>query len=160
LAWYATWVQQKDSAYKQSQEWWESNERRKLAANGAKGSKPTPTSGPAASHKAGNNSSGNDEWKSGGYDFCASCPLCQQEQEQQTQQQSIDEHASEGLANGCSQGPCPAAGEVGDFSDPVPYSDPFMWRRLLWQLLGKLSPEAQAFHAQYSAACPHCPDLM
>jgi anti-sigma factor RsiW len=35
-----------------------------------------------------------------------------------------------------------------------------MWRRLLWQLLGKLSPEAQAFYAQYTAACPHCPDPM
>ncbi|KAF6256665.1 hypothetical protein COO60DRAFT_1640546 [Scenedesmus sp. NREL 46B-D3] len=32
--------------------------------------------------------------------------------------------------------------------EAVPYSDPFMWRRLLWQLLGKLSPEAQAFYAQ------------
>jgi hypothetical protein len=35
-----------------------------------------------------------------------------------------------------------------------------MWRLLLWQLLGKLSPEAQAFYAQYTAACPHCPDPM
>jgi hypothetical protein len=33
-----------------------------------------------------------------------------------------------------------------------------MWRRLLWQLLGKLSPQAQAFYAQHLAVCRHCPD--
>jgi hypothetical protein len=33
-----------------------------------------------------------------------------------------------------------------------------MWRRLLWQLLGKLSPAGQAFYATYLAFCPHCSD--
>jgi hypothetical protein len=40
----------------------------------------------------------------------------------------------------------------------VPYDDPFLWRRLMWQLLGKLSPEAQAFYSTYLAMCPHATD--
>jgi hypothetical protein len=162
LAWYATWVQQKTDAYKQSRAWWESDERRKLAIDGARGRKPAPTSAPAASEKAGNSSSGSsDEWKHGAYDVCASCPLCQLEQEQQMQQQAMNKQPGNNLGNGCGRGPGSAAGGAGGgSSDAVPYSDPFMWRRLLWQLLGKLNPESQAFYAQYLAMCPHCPSWL
>jgi hypothetical protein len=38
---------------------------------------------------------------------------------------------------------------------PVPWSDPFMMRRLLWDLLGKLKPTAQAWFKQYADMCPH-----
>jgi hypothetical protein len=38
--------------------------------------------------------------------------------------------------------PAAAAGLYGSL--PVSWSDPFMMRRLLWHLLGKLNPTAQA----------------
>jgi hypothetical protein len=36
--------------------------------------------------------------------------------------------------------------------------DPFMWRRLMWGLLGKLKPTAQDWYVQYYSMCPHCPN--
>lgn len=42
---------------------------------------------------------------------------------------------------------------------PVACDDPFLWRRLLWKLLGKLSPEAQAFYATHADMCPHHEDV-
>jgi hypothetical protein len=38
---------------------------------------------------------------------------------------------------------------------PVPWSDPFMMRRLLWDLLGKLKPTAQAWFRDQMFMCPH-----
>jgi hypothetical protein len=84
----------------------------------------------AAGSSSSSSGSSNGEWVSGACDYHPYCNVCREEQQQQQQQ-------------GC---------------EAVPYSDSFMWRRLLWQLLGKLSPESQAFYAQYTAACPHCPD--
>jgi hypothetical protein len=52
----------------------------------------------------------------------------------------------------CSGSQQAAAGLYGAL--PVPWSDPFMMRRLLWDLLGKLKPTAQAWFRQYGM-CPH-----
>jgi hypothetical protein len=46
-----------------------------------------------------------------------------------------------------------AAGLYGSL--PASWSDPFMMRRLLWDLLGKLKPTAQAWFRQYADMCPH-----
>jgi hypothetical protein len=91
-------------------------------------------------------SSSSGEWPDGAHNYHPYCRVCQQEltKQRQQQQQHTQTSSSSSAAGGC--------------TDPVHYADPFMWRRLLWQLLGKLSPEAQAFYAQHLAACPHCPD--
>jgi hypothetical protein len=91
-------------------------------------------------YSGGSTSSVECSWSNAEWDRFPQCPLCQQEQEQQQHG-----HAS-------------SSSSSGGYSEPVHYSDPFMWRRLLWQLLGKLSPQAQAFYAQHLAMCPHCPD--
>jgi len=41
---------------------------------------------------------------------------------------------------------------------PVPWDDPFMWRRLLWQLLGKLNPQHRPSTATV-ARCAHTEQL-
>jgi hypothetical protein len=162
--WHQAWLQQQQQQAQQARSWWKSPERRGLAAAVCKGGKkPTPfgklsSNAPAAaapgeagtqenscSSANGNSSSSSGVdcgWSSGEWDRFPQCPLCQAELQQQQQQQ----HAQTSSSSSSS-----AAS-----SDPVPYTDPFMWRRLLWQLLGKLSPEAQAFYAQHLAVCPHC----
>ncbi|WIA19934.1 hypothetical protein OEZ85_005822 [Tetradesmus obliquus] len=151
IAWYGGWLRQHDLLVRQSRVWWCSEARCKLAADGCRGMRPAPTSGAAAAaaaaagvekaakggKKASCGGSCDEEWPNGGYDFHVSCPLCQQEQQQEQQQQQQEEQQQ---------------------SEAVPHTDPFLWRRLLWLLLGKLSPASQAFYAQYAAACPHCPD--
>eukprot|EP00775_Hariotina_reticulata_P007198 gene7198-7412_t len=58
---------------------------------------------------------------------------------------------------GASGGSSGSGGSPSSFSSPaVSWTDPFMWRRLLWQLLGKLNPAAQGFYATRLMACPHC----
>eukprot|EP00775_Hariotina_reticulata_P007199 gene7199-7413_t len=57
---------------------------------------------------------------------------------------------------GASGGSSDSGGGPSSFSSPaVSWTDPFMWRRLLWQLLGKLNPAAQGFYATYLGMCPH-----
>jgi len=46
-----------------------------------------------------------------------------------------------------------SAGLYGQF--PVSWSDPFMMRRLLWDLLGKIKPTAQAWFKKHTRLCPH-----
>ncbi|WIA40229.1 hypothetical protein OEZ86_013611 [Tetradesmus obliquus] len=149
ITWYGGWLRQHDLLVRQSRVWWCSEARCKLAADGCRGMRPAPTSGAAAAaaaaagvekaakggKKASCGGSCDEEWPNGGYDFHVSCPLCQQEQQQEQQQQEEQQQ-----------------------SEAVPHTDPFLWRRLLWLLLGKLSPASQAFYTQYAAACPHCPD--
>jgi hypothetical protein len=35
--------------------------------------------------------------------------------------------------------------------------DPYMWRRLVWGLLGKLKPTSRDWYVQHYGMCPHCP---
>jgi hypothetical protein len=160
--WHKSWLQQHKQQTQQARSWWDSPERRALAAAVCKGSqKPTPFSSPnpsaaanatagtqdTSSSRNGNSvsfSSGVEcSWSNAEWDRFPQCPLCQQEHKQQ-------QHGQASSSSSSSSG--------GSSELPVPYSDPFMWRRLLWQLLGKLSPQAQAFYAQHLAVCPHCPD--
>jgi len=46
-----------------------------------------------------------------------------------------------------------SSGLYGQF--PVSWSDPFMMRRLLWDLLGKVKPTAQAWFKKHARMCPH-----
>ncbi|WIA40226.1 hypothetical protein OEZ86_013609 [Tetradesmus obliquus] len=140
IAWYTDWAEQAKQQYEESEAWWGGEDRHKLAQLQARGQKPVATSGGGAADAATaavSQKAGSDEWRSGEYDYNASCPLCQQDQQQQQQQQQQQKG-----------------------SEAVPHTDPFMWRRLLWLLLGKLSPASQAFYAQYLAVCPHCPDSL
>jgi hypothetical protein len=100
-----------------------------------------PRSVSAGQHDSASSSSqGAAQWPSNGpCDWHPDCRLCREEQ-QKAQCQPDSSSSSRGMRY------------------PVPYDDPFLLRRLLWRLLGKLSPEAQSFlHARM---CPHCDDEM
>jgi hypothetical protein len=159
FTWHQAWLQQHAQQTQQAREWWNSPDRRAFTAEACMG-KATAAAAVAASqpaaaaagggaaspgsgiHNSSSSSSSSGEehaWKAGCYDFHAKCPLCQDEVKQQQQrQQQQQQHSS----SSC--------------SEAVPHTNLFMWRRLLWQLLGKLSPESQAFYAQYLVVCPHC----
>ena len=124
----------------------------------------------------GSNSAG--MWPPGDHDSHPQCPLCKKEQQQQQQRDpmrqvgasSATKSRSTSSGNsgggGSSSGSRDGHGGGGGSSSSsgpytgwaVPYDDPFLWRRLMWQLLGKLSPEAQAFYSTYLAMCPHATD--
>ena len=102
-------------------------------------------------------------WLPGPCDWHPDCSLCRQEQQQQQQQQ----HANTGAASrGVGSSIDDSRRSVGDCSNAsnpytswaVPYDDPYMFRRLLWRLLGKLSPAAQTLYSQHAGMCPHCAD--
>jgi hypothetical protein len=64
--------------------------------------------------------------------------------------------AALGSSNSCSGGVSSQQAAAGLYGAlPVPWSDPFMMRRLLWDLLGKLKPTAQAWYKQHLFMCPH-----
>jgi len=97
--------------------------------------------------------------------------MCKRERQQELAQQqphaqdlktgSTTSHKAAGSSSSSSNesGGVAADGSGNLYSSwPVAYDDPFLWRRLMWKLLGKLSPHAQAFYAQYLALCPHCND--
>jgi hypothetical protein len=75
--------------------------------------------------------------------FCATCKLCQAElrrqQERQEQQQESDYSSS----------------SSGSSAAPVDPADPFMWRRMLWGLLGSIKPSARRLWAAEKGMCPH-----
>lgn len=106
-----------------------------------------PQSGSAGqedSSRSRSSSQGAAHWPSNGpCDWHPDCRLCREEQ--QKGQRQPDSSTS---SSSSSQGLC----------FPVPYDDPFLMRRLLWRLLGKLSPEAQAYLAKHARMCPHCDD--
>jgi hypothetical protein len=158
-AFHTHWLQQQQADSKMASEWWEGMLRHALvtaavtrreddialAAHLAEEftNKISTVRNIIGSVEEPNTSSSSSEssiWKNGDHDYHPYCSVCAQEQWLQQRRR------------GCSS-------SSSSSSDPaVHYIDPFMWRRLLWQLLGKLSPEAQAFYAQHLAVCPHCPD--
>jgi hypothetical protein len=88
-----------------------------------------------------------ERWQPGPCDCHPQCKICQQEQQERSAGQP-----GAGVTSSSSSG---GSGVFTCF--PVQYDDPFLYRRLLWQLLGKLSPEAQAFMSKQAQGCPHCP---
>jgi hypothetical protein len=123
------------------------------AAPAVAGGGSATTGGSSTSSGGGSSSSSSKSgvWPSGDHNYHPGCPLCVEEQQQR--QQALGPQ------------PLPAANPPTSSRKsniytawPVPYDDAFMWRRLLWQLLGELSPEAQAFYAVYLAMCPHATD--
>jgi hypothetical protein len=156
-AFHTAWLQQQKKGAAAARKWWDGPVRRKIVVAAAKG-QPLDVDELVSLQEKGDGgpqapqpfpaSSSSSEWPSGGHDFHPWCSVCRQEHMQQCRS-SRSSRGVNGLQpveqqqHGCGT---------------VPYTDPFMWRRLLWQLLGKLSPESQAFYAQYLAVCPHCPN--
>jgi hypothetical protein len=78
------------------------------------------------------------------------CPLCEQEPQEQL--------ATTDAAAAAADSPAAAAAASAACKPLGGCRDPFMWRRLVWQLLGRLMPTAQAWYMQHYGMCPHCPD--
>lgn len=93
-----------------------------------------------------------ERWQPGPCDRHPQCSSCQQEQ----QERSAAEPSAAG-SRSSNSGSSVSSSLFTCF--PVQYDDPFLYRRLLWQLLGKVSPEAQAFLSKQANGCPHCPSL-
>lgn len=144
--WHQQHIQRQQQAAVQAQDWWDSRERIAAAVAAATGhAKHKQGSATAAAGEgtegmqAASGSSSTELWPNGLHDSNHQCPLCQEELKQQQQHRAGGSSSSSGSSTGL-----------------VPYDDPFLWRRRLWRLLGKLSrPEAQAFHAHYLNMCPH-----
>jgi hypothetical protein len=89
----------------------------------------------------------------------AGCPLCAQEQQAQAAAAASAGGDSSSSATAIpSEAPAAACYIPG--SPQQAWRDPFMWRRLLWGLLGRLKPTAQAWYVQHYAMCPHCADVL
>jgi hypothetical protein len=92
------------------------------------------------------------------------CPVCKAEAAGQTAIQLFKSHTSSSSSSSTSStspgssSQQAAAGLYGAL--PVPWSDPFMMRRLLWDLLGKLKPTAQAWFREHWFMCPHRLDIV
>jgi hypothetical protein len=150
--WHQQHIQRQQQAAVKAQKWWDSRERKAAAVAAATGLAKRKQGialaaaavaaagggGDTEGMQADSDSSSAELWPNGLHDCNPQCPLCQTELEQQQQQ-----HPAGGSSSSSSS------------SVSVPYDDPFLWRRLLWRLLGKVSPEAQAFHAHYLNMCPH-----
>ncbi|KAF6253356.1 hypothetical protein COO60DRAFT_427608 [Scenedesmus sp. NREL 46B-D3] len=91
---------------------------------------------------AGSSSGGSAKDAAGDGRFCASCKLCRAELQLQQQQQ----HASAGRSSSSSSSCAPS---------PVSTDDPFMWRRLIWGLMGRVKPAARRLYAAEKGMCPH-----
>ncbi len=169
--WHAQQVQRRQEAAVQAQQWWQSTDRLKAAIAGAtsphhqqhhnSSSTATAADGGAAPSSSNGSSSNPGMWPSGGYNCHPECPLCRQEQQQQDTKPHDGAYSTSSSSGGDSGSSGSNSGSDG--SSPytawaVGYDDPFLWRRLMWQLLGKLNPQAQAFYATYLAICPHCTD--
>ena len=148
--WHTRHMQQHQQLAVRAVAWWSSKERVAAAVAGAI-NKPRPAQAIGDQHAAAASSCGMQTgssncrvWVNGGHDHHPECSICQEELQQQ---QSASQPASSGSSSR-------ASSPYGSW--PVAYDDPFLWRRLMWRLLGKLSPEAQAFYAQYLGMCPHC----
>jgi hypothetical protein len=92
------------------------------------------------------------------------CPLCAQEQQQQ-QAAAADAAPSDSSPAAASlpadSPPSSSTPSAACFIPNNPqqaWRDPFSWRRLVWGLLGRLKPTAQAWYVQHYGMCPHCPD--
>lgn len=160
--WHQQHIQRQQEAAVQAHQWWGPKHRVTTAVAAATGrakrkhgneshvdgaagadSNAAPPPAAAAADATGNYSR---EWSEGPCDYNPNCPVCIQELQHQQQQQGQT----------CPKHPNSSKGPYSSW--PVPYDDPFIWRRLIWRLLGKVSPGAQAFYAQYLNMCPHCCD--
>jgi hypothetical protein len=72
--------------------------------------------------------------------FNASCTLCQLEKRQQQEQQRASAGSSSNSSSAAAR---------------VDVGDPFMWRRLMWGLFGRVKPSAQRLYAAEQGMCPH-----
>jgi hypothetical protein len=149
--WHQQHIQRQQQAAVKAQKWWDSTERKAAAVAAATGrakrkqgsAAVAVTTAAAAGDRgeegglqADTDSSSAELWPNGLHDSNPQCPLCQTELKQQQRPAGDSSSSSSSI-------------------ESVPYDDLFLWRRLLWRLLGKLSPEAQAFYAHYLNMCPH-----
>jgi hypothetical protein len=92
-----------------------------------------------------------DSQSAGSSSAASGCPLCAQEQ------QAAAAAGDTSSATASTAEPPIAACYIPGSSQQA-WRDSFMWRRLMWGLLGKLKPTAQAWYVQYYGMCPHCAD--
>lgn len=129
--------------------------------SGSDGGSRSGGSGSSTGSTDGSNGSSNERWVSGACDWHFECNLCNQEQSSSSKGKPGSSNGS-GNADSSSKSHTSSSGGDGGspfLSFPVPYDDPFLYRRLLWRLLGKLSPEAQALLAKHAHICPHHTDM-
>lgn len=118
----------------------------------------------AAAHASGDATA---FWGSGGYCSCECCSKCKSKgvSEQQTAVQigsaghtvrssssSTVQHDTSCSSYSCGSSSHPQS-HYGDWA--VETDCPFMWRRLVWQLLGRLKPYSQQFYRYKAHMCPH-----
>jgi hypothetical protein len=78
------------------------------------------------------------------------CDLCELEREAGV----LTSNSGSNCNNNSSSGSPKASTGLYD-SFPVHWSDPYLMRRLLWDLLGRVKPTAQAWFRQHAFMCPH-----
>jgi hypothetical protein len=98
-------------------------------------------SGSSSTSGSGGSSSGTVAETDADGSFCGSCKLCQEELQQQQQQQQQRASAKRSSSSAGAQ--------------PLDTADPFMWRRLMWGLLGRIKPSARKLYAAEKHMCPH-----
>jgi hypothetical protein len=90
------------------------------------------------------------------------CPVCAVEQKAggfiAELAASRGASSSSSSSNSSSSSPKASTGLYDSF--PVHWSDPYLMRRLLWDLLGRVKPTAQDWFRQHANMCPHCVDIV
>jgi len=155
--WHSRQQQRQQQVAVEASAWWDSKKRVAAAIAGATG-KAAPGLAATEQPQAASSSDVSTVWLSGQHDHNPLCPLCRKEQQQQHQCASttVSSSAKDNTAFSSTTSSTSSSSPPSPCLWPVAYDDPFLWRRLLWRLLGKLSPEAQAFYATHLAMCPHC----
>jgi hypothetical protein len=169
--WHAEHTERVQHAAIQAAMWWASKARVTAAVAAATGRTLQGLMGDSSARSAGeaptngtSSSSSEVRWPAGDHDHNPQCPLCQQElqqqllQEQEHQEQQPPQNSAGRGGGGGSSGSGGSSSASAHTCWPVAYDDPFLWRRLMWGLLGKLSAEAQAFYANTLGMCPHACD--
>jgi hypothetical protein len=89
------------------------------------------------------------------------CELCMAEQAAAPALNAFGSSSSSSSELSSSAAAAAAGGEAGGLYGnlPVPWSDPCLMRRLLWELLGKLKPAAQQWFKYHGHVCPHRRDV-
>jgi hypothetical protein len=82
------------------------------------------------------------------------CPLCAQEQQAPAAAAAAGDTST---ATASTTEPPLAACYIPN-SPQHAWKDPFMWRRLVWGLLGRQKPTARDWYVQYYGMCPHTDD--
>jgi hypothetical protein len=81
------------------------------------------------------------------------CPWCTSEEQEQAEWEHRQQQQQQQPGQ---QGARPVDSVFAD--PPVDHTSPFLWRRLLWGLLGRVAPRARAVLEDQAGMCPHSSD--